>query len=172
MAMPSLKSISRKGVPVRVRVGGPILGHTMFHQSKGTLHYSIAKVKSLEDPKVWIDSYRLAVLIDPGISLFYRSLIPKYYNVKPQMHDPHISVVRYENPPNMDFWGVYEGEMIKFLYDPIIQNDVTYWWLNVFCKRLEEIRLELGLPVSSPFTRPPDGFDKVFHTTIGNCKKL
>jgi hypothetical protein len=113
---------------------------------------------------------KLVVEADQGISDFYRSLIPKYHRVQRQFYPAHISVVRKELPPKMQFWREHQDEQIEFAYEPYQQNDETYWWLNVFCVRLEEIRLELGLPVSSPYTLPPSGFAKCFHMTIGNTK--
>ncbi len=115
--------------------------------------------------------YRLVLEIDKDIVKYYRSLIPPWKGKpNPQMYDAHVSVVRKEVPPNLDAWGKYEGEEVRFLYSNHIYNGTVYWWLNVFCVRLEEIRVELGLPVSSQYTIPPEGFDKVFHCTLGNCK--
>ena len=133
----------------------------MLYRSVGTLHYEILG-----------NSYKLTVEVDKGIALFYRAMIPKYYRVVPQKYPPHISVVRKEIPVNMDMWGKHEGEKVEFFYDPDLQCDHQYWWINVFSVRLEEIRKELGLPVSSPYTLPPTGFDKCFHSTIGNQKHL
>lgn len=116
--------------------------------------------------------YRLVVDIDPGISEYYRALIPLgMVQLNKQMYSPHISVVRKEVPPNIEFWGKYEGEEVDFAYDNVVHHSATYWWLNCFSKRLEEIRLELGLPVNSPYTLPPEGFAKCFHSTIGNTKE-
>ena len=134
----------------------------MLHKSQGILEYS--------DYQNDI-GFKLIVKIDPEISVFYRSLIPKYFCVKPQMYAPHISVVRKEHDLNMDYWKRYEGLSVNFEYDNYVHHDEVYWWLNVFSKDLERIRVQLGLPVSSPYTRPPDGFDKAFHITLGNCKK-
>jgi hypothetical protein len=136
-----------------------------FFLSVGTLRYSY-------DPKY---GYRLALDIDKGIGLFYKSLIPRWFQVNGQKYDPHITVVRYEVPPNLEAWGKYEGERVEFLYDPYIFKGTQYWWLDCFSKRLEEIREELGLPLppaspSSDFRQPIDGFSKVFHTTIANHK--
>jgi hypothetical protein len=88
------------------------------------------------------------------------------------LYAAHISVVRKEHPPNLGIWGQHEGEIVEFFYHPHVYSSELYFWLNVFSKRLEEIRLELGLPVSSPYTLPPCGFDKCFHTTIANSKGL
>jgi len=127
----------------------------MLYQSTGPLHYEGSK---------------LIVAVDPHIALFYRSLIPKYHGVTGQRYAPHISVVRKENPCIMEVWGKHEGEMVDFFYDPIIDNDDRYWWLNVYSHRLEEIRIELGLPNINMYKTPASGFRKIFHMTLGNTK--
>ena len=113
---------------------------------------------------------KLNVLVDQGISDFYRSLIPKYETARRQMYAAHISVVRKEVPTNWQYWGIYEGEEVEFTYCNIVNRGTVYWWLNAFSKRLETIRTELGLPISSMYTRPPDGWVRCFHITIGNSK--
>jgi hypothetical protein len=128
--------------------------------SKGPLRYSIDNAGR---PK-------LNVMVDPGIVSLYRDLMPLYYTCYPQMYPPHISVVRKEVPPRMDLWGKYEGDEVEFAYSNYIYEGTVYWWLNAFSTRLEEIRVELGLPITSLYTRPPDSFEKVFHITIGNKK--
>ena len=132
----------------------------MLYKSTGVLRYSEDK------------GYKLIVVIDKQIARYYRSLIPKWYVVQGTRYDPHITVVRSykETPPDLTAWGKYEGQEIEFLYDSTIQMSENYYWLNILCKRLEEIRLELGLPVTSIYTRPPEGFSKFFHTTIANTK--
>lgn len=130
-----------------------------LHKSTGILRYGQGNA-----------GVKLIVEVDPGIATLYKSLIPKYYTLNPQKYAPHISVVRKEQPPNMNLWGKYDGLPVDFYYDGIIHSGTVYWWLNAFSVRLEEIRLELGLPVSSPYTLPPDGFGKCFHITLGNQK--
>jgi hypothetical protein len=129
-------------------------------ESQGKLHYSIVKY------------HKLIVEVDSEIVRYYRAMMPKYVQSQPQMHRPHISVTRHERIPNLDFWGKYEGELVKFYYDGIIHEDTVYYWLNCFCGRLEEIRVELGLSVHSQYTEPPEGFKKVFHITISNKKSF
>lgn len=116
--------------------------------------------------------HKLNVIVDRDLSNYYRALIPKYIDVQPQKYPPHISVVRKETPIHLDKWNCYNGEEVEFFYDGIIRFGQVYCWLNVFCVRLEEIRLELGLPVSSIYTKPPEGFIKCFHMTLGNFKKF
>jgi hypothetical protein len=138
-------------------------------ESQGKLHYSIGEY------------HKLIVQIDPEIVRYYRSMMPKYVQSQPQMYRPHISVIRHDDPKWWQLkrrwrfwrhWGKYEGELIKFNYDGVVHEGTVYYWLNCFCSRLEEIRVELGLPIHSQYTQPPEGFTKVFHCTIGNKKGL
>lgn len=130
----------------------------MFFNSTGILKYS-------DNP------YKLVVDVDEETSRYYRSLIPKYYCVAPQKYSAHISVVRKENPINIQNWNKYQGKLIQFSYENIIYNDEVYFWLNVFSQELEDIRVELGLESTSILTKSPDGKHK-FHSTIGNIKHL
>ena len=112
------------------------------------------------DEKVWVD-------VDPGIVQLARALIPVARRPKPQRYPPHITVVRNEPfglPPTArterDVW---------FTYDPAVIEGETYWWLRCWCLDLTALRLSLGLPASSEFSRPPNGED-CFHITVGNTK--
>lgn len=135
---------------------------TKFYSSEGILHYSIK------------EGYRLVVEIDGELAAYYRALIPFWMSANKPRFAPHITVVRIhkEIPKILDVWNKYEGEKISFIYESFIYHDRNYYWLNIWCKRLEEIRQELGMPVTSPYTIPPDGFRKCFHCTIANKKKL
>lgn len=114
--------------------------------------------------------YKLIASTDDGIANLYRSLIPKWIPVKGQRYRAHVSIVRKEVPKNLKAWGLHEGEEVNFLYSRMIYNDENYWWLNVFCKRFEEIRRELGLPEKDKFLKPLEGYSSVFHLTLGNTK--
>jgi hypothetical protein len=143
---------------------------TLF-TSWGPLRYN--KPSALEPELVVAEQvgYKLILEVDQGIVNYYRDLMPPYLKTNPQMYAAHISVVRREVPPIREYWGKYEGEVIEFQYIPVVHHGRVYYWINCFSKRLEEIRIELGLPVSSEYTRPPDTFEKVFHCTIGNVKE-
>lgn len=130
---------------------------TIFN-SVGTLVYS-------EDP------YKLIVDVDNEIGNYYRSLIPKYFQVKKPMYSSHISIVRNEVPPNLNMWGKYQGSQISFEYEPFIYSDELYYWLNAYSSVLEDVRVELGLANLSKYTRSPDGKHK-FHITLGNTKHI
>jgi hypothetical protein len=115
--------------------------------------------------------FRLVMECDQAIADYYRALIPKYKKPAPQRYGAHVSVVRKEIP-DLAAWGRYEGEPIEYIYTGTVYFGRVYCWLNVFCTRLEEVRRELGLPVASEYTLPPEGFTKCFHMTIGNFKEL
>jgi len=113
------------------------------------------------------NGYRLACNVDPELTRLYRSFIPKHIAWNIPRYYPHATVVRgkYETPPKKEYWNKYAGEIVEFEYDPYINIDNTYIWLNAFSKRFEEIRLELGL--DNCFNR-----FKWFHITIANTKGL
>lgn len=107
----------------------------------------------------------LVLECDQGIIKFYRNLIPKYLYVAPPKFPAHITIVSHETPPNKDkVWNKYQGEVIEFSYSSQIINDELYYWLDVHCKRLEEIRVELGLD-------PIPYWHNKFHMTVGNVKE-
>ncbi len=128
------------------------------------LYSSIGVLRYSDDP------LKLVVEVDREISFYYRAMLPKWVKTNPQRYAPHISVVRHEVPPRMDRWRAFDGEQVEFFYENVVRNGEVYIWLNAFCNRLEEVRSDLGLEVSSPYTMPPEGFQKCFHITIGNYK--
>ncbi len=107
--------------------------------------------------------------VDPGLSAYYRSQIPKMYGAQQPRYPAHITTVRNEAPPNINLWGKYDGESVAFEYYPIVEDNDFYFWLRVGSHRLVEIRVELGLPVHTTLTMPPDGSGN-FHITIANRK--
>jgi hypothetical protein len=131
----------------------------MLYEATGILRYGSAEY-----------GHKLTVEVEQDLADYYRRLIPKAKGVIRQRYGAHVSVVRKETPVNLDAWGKYEGESIDFVYDSEVKSGKVYYWLNCFSTRLEEIRIELGLPVSSEYTRPPDSWVKCFHMTLGNTK--
>lgn len=117
-------------------------------------------------------NFKLILEVEKDLIEYYYSLIPKWLNVNKNRYSPHITVVRTqkETPLNTKFWGKYEGQQVEFIYNSMIQYDELYYWLNILSVKLEEIRLELGLKVDNFGNKPPEGFKKYFHCTIGNKK--
>lgn len=68
----------------------------MVHRSEGILQYGSGD--------------RAVLLVDQGLVDYYRRLIPKYIDVRPQRHPAHVTVVRggYETPAPKA-WGQVRG---------------------------------------------------------------
>lgn len=112
-------------------------------------------------------------IIDQNIASYYRSLIPLYYYAQPQLYQAHITIVRLnkETPANLDLWGKYDGKIINFQYDPTIQYDGKYFFLNAQSKDIGDIREELGMTRFRD-DRPFGGLLRSeYHITIANTKK-
>jgi hypothetical protein len=112
--------------------------------------------------------------IDPEITRYYRSFLPKSLYVKLPLYPAHVSIVRKESSLFLEkvshLWGKYEGEKVEYVYSPLIHNRGVYFWLNAFSIRLEEIREELGLPLISYYKDIPERYKHTFHSTMGNIK--
>jgi hypothetical protein len=114
-----------------------------------------------------VESDKIYVEVDPGIVLLTRALIPPARRPRPQRYPPHISVVRNECFPQR---YIRERE-VWFTYDPAVVEGEVYWWLRCWSLDLTSLRLSLGLPMSSEWSRPP-GNEDCFHITVGNTKEL
>ena len=107
--------------------------------------------------------------LDDDITKYYRSLLPKALYVQPPMRAAHVSIVRlFETVPNREAWGAYDGQSIVVEYEPGIQTNGLYYWLDAWSDEIGFIRRSLGL---STF-RERDGFSDFgcYHLTIGNTK--
>lgn len=111
-------------------------------------------------PKVFVE-------VDEGIVAVARALLPQPLRstVRKQKYAPHISVVRHELLPA----EVQDGYVVAFSYDPEPVVGDEYVWLRARSTDLTRLRLSLGLPPSSEWSRSPDG-EECFHITIGNMK--
>jgi hypothetical protein len=132
----------------------------MWYESQGILRYSI-------DSKI---GHKLIVEVDKEIARYYRSFIPKYHTISLPAYSSHISIVRKELPPNLNVWGKYEGKSIDFWYGDQVKTDDIYLWLTCYSTTLENIRLELGLPLWNEIEKPLGKFRQSFHVTLANFK--
>ena len=67
---------------------------------------------------------------------------------------------------NHEKWGVREGQIANFVYDPTILYENGYWCFNLWSIEMENIRKELGMSIKSRITIPPEGYSKAFHCTL------
>jgi hypothetical protein len=102
------------------------------------------------------------------LARYYRSLVHAFspsISLQTPMHGSHITVIAGKYEPDHDerYWKKYDGHSVEFQYSPEIESDDTYFWLPVFCKEFESIRIELGLKPLIPIP---------WHLTIGNLKEV
>lgn len=117
----------------------------------------IPKDGSVPDKKWW------AIVECPhDIIDYYKYWVTKNkkFKISPPIFGAHISIIRDEEPLDKfkHLWGRREGEEVEFFYTPDFDTNGDYWWLNVYCPKLSEIRTELGLP-------PEPQYD--YHLSIG-----
>ena len=114
------------------------------------------------------DGYKVYLEVDKELTNYYRSLIPKYYNIVKPSYTPHITLCRtgFEVPTNLNNWKYGEYILFPYRYMPVIREDESFFWLDCFSIHLEHIRRKLGLPVDS--RNPPryTGYRRTFHITI------
>jgi len=104
---------------------------------------------------------------DPEIGRYYRHLYSLAHNkcrnlLRPSWRE-HISVIRDEEPPEnkKHLWKKYDGQVVIFRYRPEIDHDGLYFWLDVECDFLLDLRVEIGL------SRHPE---YSLHLTVGNAR--
>lgn len=117
---------------------------------------------------MYYPSWWIIVKVDEEICRYYRKLIQFYsptLRLNGSKDGAHITVIagKYERPDesHAKFWGRYEGETIDFQFNPEINSDGEYYWMEVECNRIEDIREELGL--KRTILHP-------WHLTVGNTK--
>jgi len=132
------------------------------YKSKGTLQYSPQSIGASE--KWWLILY-----CDAQLGAYYRRLYEYEHRRCRKLQTPgwkdHVSVVRNEEPDDQykPLWNKYDGLEVEFEYEAIVRDNDIYFWLEVTCDFLLDLREELGLP------RNPE-FD--LHLTVGNNVNL
>ena len=101
---------------------------------------------------------------DDEIARYYRYLSNKQISnlklVKP-MWGAHISWIRNEIIPNK-IWNLSNHKVIEYEYDIDIRNNSKFYWLQVKCDYLLELRAQYGLSKYPKFG---------LHLTIGRVIK-
>jgi len=106
------------------------------------------------------------ILIDcPGSITFYYNRILRWllhtHKISLPLHGAHITVVagKYTTiDTNKHKWNWRDTEWVTFHYGSLQTNDEGYYWLPVYCKAAEEIRLHYGLTPTPKFQ---------YHLTVG-----
>lgn len=120
--------------------------------SNGIVHYDTA------------DGPWVTVWVDQQLADYCHSLIPKYHRVCRPRWKAHVTVVRPEDfpvNPDLQHWGKHEGEKVNFVYDPTVLYEKGFWWFNLWCVTMEDIRKELGVVYCKPHYYSPTGIFKM-----------
>jgi hypothetical protein len=128
------------------------------YTSSGVL-VSDPKAKSIPNPGKWW----LIIQCEADIGRYYRSQFnffnrAKDVKLQAPAWESHISVIRGEEPQHPELWGSWDGQQVEFSYDPQLQTNEEYFWLNVECPAALDIREKLGLSRTPQFN---------LHLTIG-----
>jgi hypothetical protein len=113
---------------------------------EGTIRYSPKLVGSKTESKWW-----MIVDCDPTgeMGRYYRHLYHVSTHRCRRIQAPswalHITVVRDEKPSRPWLWGLYSGRKVEVEYEPLVRSGETYYWLDVTCPVLLDVREELGL---------------------------
>ena len=126
----------------------------MWHTSYGIIVYDPKRGKMKSKTDWW------AVLnVDREITRYYRWWVKKelWINLHQPSWDAHVSIIRGEKPTPelMHLWRKYEGRKVEFSYKHAVRKsgDTTgndrpgwYWFVDVRCEFLLDIRRELQRP--------------------------
>lgn len=109
----------------------------------------------------------LVLMCDDEISRYYRHLYTMtypYLNAKRHgkltrpVWGAHISIIRNEKILNTKLWRLNENKIVEFAYEAGVKDNMEYYWLQVVCPELEELREAYGLSRQPKFG---------FHLTVG-----
>lgn len=102
---------------------------------------------------------------------YYKFWVEKFKGKKisTSYHGTHITVLAGKHEKGLNkhpLWGKYEGREVEFKYSSRIRTDADwftqgeYFWLEVECPFLGQLRQELGLKPTLKFP---------YHLTVGYC---
>lgn len=162
---------------VRIQVDPPNREvRAMRFKSTGVLRYDPYRGSMKNNTDWW-----LIVNTDPEMVRYYAQQIvdnpvafgETHIDLTAPSWGSHISVVRGEEPRDSlkHLWKKHDGEKVEFEYSHIVRRsgDTTpgfrpdqFWFLDVWCDQLNEIRRNLGLKA-----RHDDGRPFHYHLTVG-----
>ena len=119
----------------------------MWFKTKGKIVYDPERGNLKKKPDWWA-----LVNLDPEISRYYRYWIRRELHIN--LHQPswgtHVSIIRGEKPwpDQMHLWKKYNGLEVEIEYSHNVRQAhmKDYWFVDVKCPQLIDIRKELNLP--------------------------
>ena len=120
----------------------------MWHKSTGIIQYDPPRPGMKKKTDWWA-----IVKVDREITRYYRWWVMNRYwlDLKQPSWNAHISIIRGEKPRanKMHLWKKYNGVKVEFEYSHVVkqvENKPEFWYINVRCPLLRQIRNEFGIP--------------------------
>lgn len=128
----------------------------MWRESTGKIIYDPHRPGMKRKTQWWC-----VVPVDREITRYYRWLITREVPglaLHPPAWDAHISVIRGEKPDDdkMHLWRKYHKQKVTFWYSHYVRRNGHFWFVEVRCPGLIEIRREMDKPA-----------DWSLHLTVG-----
>lgn len=122
-----------------------------MYKAKGKIIFNPVPISGGTPNKKW-----WAIVKCPDdIIYYYKYWVTKNqkFTISSSAFGSHISLIRDEEPPNefKHLWKKREGMEVEFTYTPNFQTNGEYWWLDIQCPVLNEVRQELGLSKEPKF---------------------
>lgn len=127
-----------------------------YHSGSGVIVYDPYRPGLKSRTQGWC-----VVNTDPEIARYFRWWMSyeKHIHLQPSAWGAHISIVRGErlDPSVQHLWKKYHGHKVNFLYEHVSNyrfarsgykgspDDGVYYWVDVECPLMDNIRKELGL---------------------------
>lgn len=119
----------------------------MWHESTGIIKYDPPRPGLRKKRDWWA-----IVKVDREITRYYRWWVKSRYwiDLCQPSWDAHISIVRGEKPEHhlMHLWKKYDGHKVNFKYGHDVQQNGHFWFVDVDCPFLLDIRKELNRPTN------------------------
>lgn len=120
----------------------------MWHTSTGIIKYDPPRPGMKRKTDWWA-----IVKVDREITRYYRWWVWRRYmiDLKQPAWNAHISIIRGEKPPKdrRHLWKKYDGMKVEFRYSHEVRqvrNKPEFWFVEVDCPFLKQIRDEFGFP--------------------------
>jgi len=120
----------------------------MWHTGYGYIKYDPYRGGMKKRTNWWA-----VVEVDREITRYFRWWVKKEFwiDLKQPSWDAHISIIRGETPPKhlQHLWKKYDGQRIEFRYKHHVRQSGRpdhYWFVEVDCPLLKQIRDEFGFP--------------------------